>query len=241
MSMRALISVSLFCVATGVHADEFLFAKSCGLKGNLTQRIADCSAQFGELATKKFPANDPLEPNRTFDWSLVTRTEEAAQVWYDATTKLVWSDTASDDYIFSRSLKFCQDARQGVNVKGVDQLSLTGKNRLSFNLPTKSEFRAALAHGALAVLPNWRPDEGIFWSSSAGQKFEVCSSTYHQGYYSGSRTAPTWNHGYYTYSCEPAEFMDVLSIKNNAPEYNSRTLWFNHTGAIKCVARADEK
>lgn len=34
--------------------------------------------------------------------------------------------------------------------------------------------------------------------------------------------------------------MDVLTVTKNQPRWNIRTLMFGHTGAIKCVARADE-
>jgi hypothetical protein len=230
------LSVSLF-VSDICNASE---AGTCGLKGTLQQRIQDCDKKFGALASKKIPVNDPFEPAAVYAWQLVTRTQERAQVWFDVTSSLVWADTATEDFTFQDSLKFCQGGKFGSDVKGQDQLSLTGKNRLVFNLPSKGELQAALAHGALEVLPNWRESEGIFWTASAGSTFSVCSSAYTPGYYTGSTHAITWVPGYHSYTCEPAAFMDVLIVKENKPTWNTRTLWFGDRGAVKCNARANE-
>lgn len=213
---------------------------TCGVSGTLQERIQDCDKTFGELASKKIPVNDPFEPSGTYDWHLVTRTQERSQVWYDATSKLVWADTARDDYTFENSLKFCHGEKSGSDVKGTGQLSFTGKNLLGFTLPTQGELKAALVHGALVTLPNWRKDEGIFWTASTSNNFSVCSSTHTPGYYTGSGHAFTWVPGYYSYQCRPTALMATLTIKENKPGWNSRTLMFGDTGAVKCVARANE-
>ncbi len=238
--MRYLLLISISGLFNFSFANAQTSDSTCGLSGTLMERVADCAKKFQDLSSKKIPMNDPFEPNGVYEWNLVTRTVEKKQIWFDATSQLVWADTAFEDYTFQNSLAFCHSMKHGLGVKGAGQRSLTGKNLLTFTLPSQGQLRAALIHGALEVLPNWRNNEGIFWTSSAGNSYSVCSSTHTQGYYTGSTDNLEWVPGYYSYSCAPEEMMTVLKIVNNSPDWNMRTLSFGHTGAVKCVARADE-
>lgn len=126
--------------------------RTCGLQGNVLERIADCQRVFGDLATRRaygakgsaasvFSSFDSVTP---FVWRLVSRTGSQKVLWRDDATGTIWTELypVLYDRMFERSSAFCMEQSK-IDYSG------TG---LTLALPSDLDYQAALSHGAREIL-----------------------------------------------------------------------------------------
>lgn len=172
------ISLSFFqLIVNSLSAQniEVSHHQSCGIAGDLQERIKDCEA-FMNRSSGHFKSHDRGElsgsqqlkkSEAVFEWHLVSNitwqypiTQElnsktlvgyepfTAQAWLDSTSGLVWSDRSMDSYSRSSAKAWCENSKH----YGIGQKGLLG-DQLSFRLPSSQEFEQAFQHGLKNILP----------------------------------------------------------------------------------------
>jgi hypothetical protein len=101
------------------------FAKPCGLKGTIEERIKECAQVKGTFA-------------------LVAVSEKGTAIYEDTKSKLIWGDRIAMDFNQYGSQKACSG--EATEYQMLDTLK--------WRLPTIRELEEAAAHGIKAALPN---------------------------------------------------------------------------------------
>jgi hypothetical protein len=101
------------------------FAKPCGLKGTIDERIKECAQVKGTFA-------------------LVAVSEKGTAIYEDTKSKLIWGDRIAMDFNQYGSQKACSG--EATEYQMLDTLK--------WRLPTIRELEEAAAHGIKAALPN---------------------------------------------------------------------------------------
>ena len=116
---------------------------SCGLKGDVSERIHDCSLQ---------------KSSKKYDFVLVTRTESGIEVWKDLSTGFIWSDVLPSRMSYKSAKKACNSGLEAVaGIKG-----------LYWKLPSIKAWREAGQKNIHLALPHFDYEDydDEYWSSS---------------------------------------------------------------------------
>jgi hypothetical protein len=157
-------------------------AQPCGLGANvsLSDRIKSCKRVNGNSAVWSAQQGNGGES----DWKLVTLTPERVEVWYDARTKLIWSDLADASSNWCEASGNSEDNCKAigdnvsvcVNRSTVDPLH--GLSNIVWRLPTRNEYLQGEVDGLRAVLKD--EAAGIYWSATLNSAGLTKAWTYDQ-------------------------------------------------------------
>lgn len=137
--MKLQLLATAFLLAVGAQ-NMAQASTSCGLKGTIEQRIADCSSRPEAVRD---------------DFVLVTRSKEGKEVRKDIATGLVWGPKVIGPILHAKAEKNCL-------TNGIKELA--GVPNLERRLPSLAELKDAAAKDAGRKLQN---GDGAVWSSEA--------------------------------------------------------------------------
>lgn len=99
-----LISLLIYSPANANQITKATAFKKCGQEGTVKQRIMDCNTKC-------------VHKNKNI-WKLVTKTRFGYEVWYDTTTRQVWSETSSSMSDYIGAINVCTDRGRRDDFKG---------------------------------------------------------------------------------------------------------------------------